>query len=100
MPARTTSIGCNVIGTGVHGRGIAICDAAATAAAKPKTPMTVVRDGRSARVALVMPVDGWTGGRSDRNGRLRLVRSSNTQGDGVAPTQTKCGQTAPESTVF
>ena len=30
MPASTTSIGCNVIGTGVHGSGIAICDAAAT----------------------------------------------------------------------
>jgi hypothetical protein len=39
-----TSIGCNVIGTGVHGSGIAICDAAATAAAKPTIPTSVKRD--------------------------------------------------------
>jgi hypothetical protein len=47
MPASTTSIGCNVIGTGVNGSGIATCDAAATAAAKPTIP-TIVSDGESA----------------------------------------------------
>ena len=47
IPARTTSIGCSVMGTGVHGSGIATCDAAATAAAKPTIP-TIVSDGESA----------------------------------------------------
>src|SRR6185503_7365679 len=40
MPARMTSIGCNVIGTGVPGSGRAICDAAATAAANNTAPNT------------------------------------------------------------
>ena len=56
MPARITSIGCRVIGTGVNGSGIAICDAAATAAAKPTTPTTKSRLSfvsiRAARVCM------------------------------------------------
>ena len=41
MPARITSIGCRVSGTGVPGSGIATCEAAATAAANPTVPARV-----------------------------------------------------------
>src|SRR3954470_7951974 len=40
-PASTTIIGCSVIGTGVNGSGIATCDAAARASAKPATAAMV-----------------------------------------------------------
>ena len=63
IPARMTSIGCNVIGTGVQGSGIAICDAAPTAAAKPMIPTNVKRDEserpsgvRSGEAVVVMSV--------------------------------------------
>src|SRR5690349_3851345 len=56
MPARITSIGWSVIGTGVHGSGIAICEAAATAAAKPTTPKIVRPRERESEPALVRVV--------------------------------------------
>src|SRR5262245_34310766 len=49
IPARITSIGWSVSGTGVNGSGIDTCDAAANAMAKPMMPSAVrplrVRDG-------------------------------------------------------
>ena len=55
MPASTTSMGWSVNGTGVPGIGIAICDAAATAAANPTIPTAVtVADRRGERASVVM----------------------------------------------
>src|SRR5262245_18954444 len=56
MPARITSIGCNVIGTGVNGSGIDTCDAAATAAANPTIPTAVNRCRESDGVRVVISV--------------------------------------------
>src|SRR6185312_16200856 len=50
---------CSVNGTGVPGSGIAICDAAATAAAKPTIPMSERREARGEKresVVVVMSV--------------------------------------------
>ena len=56
MPERITSIGCSVMGTGVQGSGIAIYDAAATAAAKPTIPKIVTPRERDSVLTLVRVV--------------------------------------------
>ena len=53
IPARMTSIGWSVIGTGVHGNGIAICDAAATAPANPTIPKIAIPRERESDLTLV-----------------------------------------------
>ena len=48
-------MGCNVSGTGVPGSGMAICDAAATAAANPMMPTPATSDERGVlRASVVM----------------------------------------------
>src|ERR1051325_11520307 len=55
MPASTTTSGWSVNGTGVPGIGTATCDAAASAAAKPTMPRTVVQRERASEcVSVVM----------------------------------------------
>ena len=48
-PARTTTSGCSVIGTGVKGNGIATCEARARAIEKPAMPAMVKRASRGCR---------------------------------------------------
>src|SRR3954463_722860 len=78
-PASTTIIGCSVIGTGVNGSGIATCDAAARASAKPATA-AIVRPtprGRSMNVERVLMV-------TKSEFKCCSINALDAEGDGVA----------------
>src|SRR4051812_39566873 len=84
MPARTTSSGCSVSGTGVPGSGMATCDAAASAMTKPTAP-------KSARVRSCL---------RESESVVMSGFSGNTEGHRVAASEAERRDTGSGATIL
>src|SRR4051812_18462427 len=86
-PASATMSGCSVIGTCVPGTGMAICDAAASAAAKPTMPASVTQPEREGMDNVVMIL-------------VDSVHASDAERDGISAAQTQCGESRLRPTIL